>query len=455
LAEGTVTSDMSMDTTQPAVDSIARGLASYVRAVHEPSLLSQLRREGWKSFVETPMPTRKSEEWRYTDLTNFDPESFSPVTCEGERVKSISDLPAPVRAALARDRERAGVLARHNGCVEHLRLDETLQAKGVIYAPLLEAAEEHPEILEKYLFQSDVAPMEQKLWGLHAAVLSGGYLLYVPAGVQIERPVHTFRYLDEEGGVLSTHSLIIAEAGSSVTCIDEYVSPDLEQQSLSLNGVEIFGSEGATVSYLALQQYGRGVKHFSMQHSNTGKDSTLNGFNVTLGADLARADVTSHLEGEGARSEMLALWFGDRDQHFDHHTLQHHEAPSAHSDLLYKGALTASSKSVFRGLIKVAEGAQLTDAYQTNRNLLLSKDASAVALPNLEIGADDVRCSHGATVGQVDDVMLFYLMSRGLDREQAERLLVFGFFDEVLGRVPGEGVRSRIRGSIEAKIQSA
>jgi Fe-S cluster assembly protein SufD len=446
LAEGTVTSE------QPETQ-IARGLASYVRGVHEPSLLGELRREGWKTYVETPMPSRKSEEWRYTDLRDFEPESYSPVTCEGDRVKSIDDLPAPVRAALASDRERAGVLARHNGCLEHLRLDETLQAKGVIYAPLIEAAEQHPELVRKYLFQSSVAPMEKKLWALHAAVLSGGYLLYVPAGVRIERPVHAFRYLDEEGGVLSTHSLIIAEAGASVTCIDEYVSPDFEGESLSLNGVEIFGAEGASVSYLALQQFGRGVRHFSMQHSNTGKDSTLNGFNVTLGGDMARADVTSHLEGAGARSEMLALWFGDRDQHFDHHTLQNHEAPSAHSDLLYKGALTAKSNSVFRGLIRVAEGAQLTDAYQTNRNLLLSPDASAITLPNLEIGADDVRCSHGATVGQVDDAMLFYLMSRGLDRQQAERLLVFGFFDEVLERVPAEGVRTRIRETIEAKIQ--
>lgn len=455
MAEGTVTSEQQEATSDAADAQIARGLASYVRGVHEPSLLGELRREGWKTYVETPMPSRKSEEWRYTDLRDFEPESYSPVTCEGDRVKSIDDLPAPVRAALASDRERAGVLARHNGCLEHLRLDETLQAKGVIYSPLLDVAEEHPELLEKFLFQSDVAPMEKKLWGLHAAVLSGGYVLYVPAGIHIERPVHAFRYLDEEGGVLSTHSLIIAEAGAHVTCIDEYVSPDLERESLSLNGVEIFGGEGASVSYLALQQFGRGVKHFSMQHSNTGKDSTLNGFNVTLGGDLARADVTSHLEGQGARSEMLALWFGDRDQHFDHHTLQHHEAPSAHSDLLYKGALAAESSSVFRGLIKVAEGAQLTDAYQTNRNLLLSKDASAVALPNLEIGADDVRCSHGATVGQVDETMLFYLMSRGLSRPQAERLLVFGFFDEVLARVPGEGVRSRIRSSIEAKIRAS
>jgi len=452
LAEGTVTSDMSTDTGQAAVGAIARGLATYVRAVNEPSLLTRLRREGWKTFVETPMPTRKSEEWRYTDISNLDAESFAPVSCEGERVP-IEQLPPPVREAMATDSDRAGVMVRHNGCLEHLRLDPALEARGVVYAPLEDVADERPELLERFLFRSDVAPMEQKLWALHSALLSGGYFLYVPEGVDVEHPVHAFRYLDEEGGLVSTHSLIVAEAGARVTCIDEYVSPDLEQESLSLNGVEIFGADGATVSYLAVQQYGRGVKHFSMQHSNTGKDSTLNGFNVTLGADLARADVTSHLEGPGARSEMLALWFGDRDQHFDHHTLQHHEAPSAHSDLLYKGALTAQSNSVFRGLIKVAEGAQLTDAYQTNRNLLLSKDASAVALPNLEIGANDVKCSHGATVGQVDDTMLFYLMSRGLDREQAERLLVFGFFDEVLERVPGEGVRSRIRESIEAKIE--
>jgi Fe-S cluster assembly protein SufD len=149
---------------------------------------------------------------------------------------------------------------------------------------------------------------------------------------------------------------------------------------------------------------------------------------------------------------MLALWFGDRDQHFDYQTVQHHAAPHAHSDLLYKGALTESADSVFRGLIRVDPGAQLTDAYQTNRNLLLSEDSHATALPNLEIQADDVRCSHGATVGQVDENMLFYLMSRGLSRQQAERLLVFGFFDEVLKRIPVAGVRKRIGEAIEEKI---
>jgi Fe-S cluster assembly protein SufD len=357
-----------------------------------------------------------------------------------------------VQEILAADSERDAELVEVNGTVVHRALSDELVASGVRFAPIAEIAVTDPEILAEYLYASSVADMEAKLWSLHVALLTGGYVLHIPADVDVSRPIHTVRYLDRAGALISSHSLIVAGPGARVAVIDEYVSPDLDDTSLSLNGVEIYGAENASVSYLSLQRYGRGIKHFSMQHSNTRRDASLSGFNVTLGADLSRADVTSHLEGPGASAEMLALWFGARDQHFDHHTLQHHEAPSAHSDLLYKGALTEKSRSVFRGLIRVSPGAQLTDAYQTNRNLLLSPDASATALPNLEIEADDVRCSHGATVGQVDETQLFYLMSRGLSREQAERLLVFGFFDEVLVRVPMQGVRDRIREAIERKV---
>jgi Fe-S cluster assembly protein SufD len=244
----------------------------------------------------------------------------------------------------------------------------------------------------------------------------------------------------------------VVERGAEVTVIDEYMSDDLDEGSLSLNGVEVFGGEGALVNYLGLQRFGSGVQHFTMQHANTPKDCTLNSFNVTIGADLSRCDITSHLLGEGSDSEMLAVWFGDGDQHFDYHTLQHHAAPSARSDLLFKGALAGSAESIFRGLIRVDVGAQLTDAYQTNRNLLLSAESQATTLPSLEIAADDVKCSHGASVGQVDEHQLFYLTSRGLTRAQAERLLVFGFFGEVLARMPVESVRERMTDAIERKI---
>jgi Fe-S cluster assembly protein SufD len=439
--------------TEPGAAIDAQGsLERWIQSRAEPELLASRRREGWADWLAEPMPTRRMEEWRYTDISGLDPEAYSPVSTTGDRARSKEDLPGPVREVLDSDRKRSAVFIQHNGTVEHVRVDPDLAERGVVYAPIDEIAGSHPEILERFLFRSDVAQSERKLWALHTAMLSGGYVLYVPKNVALPHPVHALRYVDEAGGLVSSHSLIIAESGAEITCIDEYLSPDLDAESLSLNGVEIFGAENAVVRYLALQHYGRGVKHFSMQHANTGRDSTLNVFNVTLGADLARCDVSAHLLGPGSESEMLALWFGDRDQRFDHHTLQNHAAPHARSDLLFKGALAGQSHSVFRGLIRVAEGAQLTDAYQTNRNLLLSDKAKAVALPNLEIEADDVRCSHGATVGQVDETQLFYLMSRGLSRPEAERLLVLGFFDEVLSRVPLEGTRERIREAIELKI---
>lgn len=427
-------------------------LAGWMRDLQEPEMIAARRRAAREEYLAEPMPTRKSEEWRYTDLRDLDPSAYGPVASEGARAASIEDLPPAVAELLGSERTRSAVMVQHNGAVVHLRLDPELAAKGVVWAPIEEVASSRPEIVEQYLFGSEVGPWERKLWALHVAALSNGYVLHVPAGVALPDPVHTIRYVDADGALVSTHSLIVAGAGAEVTCIDEYLSPDLATGALSLNGVEIFGDRDAVVRYLALQRYGRGVRHFSMQHANTGRGSTLNGLNVTLGADLARCDVSSHLLGPGADSEMLALWFGDDDQHFDHHTLQNHAAPHARSDLLYKGALTGTARGVFRGMIRVAEGAQLTDAYQTNRNLLLSDDAKATTLPSLEIAADDVRCSHGATVGQVDGTQLFYLMSRGLSRPDAERLLVLGFFDEVLGRIPLDGVRERIRAAIEEKI---
>ncbi len=426
---------------------------SILEALDEPRTLVERRRAAWERYAELPMPTRKSEEWRYTDLSKLDPESFEPLApATVEEDVPVGDLPGEVAGLLHGMDARSGVAVRVDGRVLHRRLDSDLAAAGVVFAPIREVARDRPELLAERLYASDVTPMEEKLWSLHVALLTGGDVLYVPDGVRIPDPVHVLRWTGEGGRLHSTHTLLVTGRNAEVTWVEEYLSPDLERPALSLSGLELFGGDGATLRYLALQRYGRGVTHFSIQHLRAGRDTRITGLNVNLGSDLARDDVTSHLEGPGSESEMLALWFGDGKQHFDHHTLQHHAAPHAYSDLLYKGALTDSARSVFRGLIRVDRGAQLTDAYQTNRNLLLSEDSHATALPNLEIEADDVRCSHGATVGQVDEGMLFYLMSRGLSRQRAERLLVFGFFDEVLGRVPVEGVKARLREAVSDKI---
>src|SRR5690606_10813113 len=268
----------------------------------------------------------------------------------------------------------------------------------------------------------------------------------------IDAPVRVVRHLTDSKSAYFPRTLIVAEEGSHVGFVEELTSPDFDSPVFSCGGVEIIAGNAADVQYVSLQRYGAKVHHLSTQRTIAGRDANLDTLVVNLGGAVARVDLLASLEGPGSRSDMLGLYVGRGDQHFDHSTRQDHKVPHATSDLLYKGALTDKARAVFRGLIKVYPKAQRTDAYQTNRSLILSRKAEAIALPNLEIEADDVRCSHAATVGQLDEEELFYIMSRGISREMAERLVVFGFFGEVLDRLPMPGVVEELRDAIAERI---
>ena len=274
-----------------------------------------------------------------------------------------------------------------------------------------------------------------------------------PAGVRIERPIRLSRWVSHPGTATFTRILIVAEELSRLSFVDEILSPDFSSVTLANTAVELFSRGGAQVQYVSLQRMGTGGFYLANQRTLAERDSTLDTLNVALGGSVGRVDLNARLLGPGANSDMLGLYFGDSNQHFDFNTSQDHVAPHAHSDLLYKGALDGTARGIFRGIIRVHDGAQGTDAYQTNRNLILSDKAIATSLPNLEIGADDVRCSHGATVGQLDAEALFYLMSRGLRRERAERLVVLGFLGEVLSKLPLGGVVEKVTQAIEAKLR--
>jgi Fe-S cluster assembly protein SufD len=264
----------------------------------------------------------------------------------------------------------------------------------------------------------------------------------------------TYRWLDVEGVALFPHTLVVAGENSKITYVEECASPKRAQEGLAMNcGVaELIAEEGAQVRYAIVQQWGRHVFHYQACRVFAMKDARIQTLLVTLGAKIARSDVECDLQHEGGRSDMLGLYLSDSDQHFDHYTYQLHAAPHASSDLLYKGALKDRSRAIFRGMIRVLRGAQGTDAYQTNRNLILSEDAHADSLPNLEIEADDVRCSHGATIGQQDEAQIFYLMSRGISRADAEKLIVTGFFEEVLARIEVEPLHRRLSRAVEEKL---
>ena len=416
----------------------------------EPSWLTEKRLEAWRTFEEMPMPGLRDEAWRYTDISDVRIEDFV-LYAPSADVSSEEDLPDAVQALIREGEENSALLVQHNSETAYSRVDEELLQKGVVFTDLHTALTEHEDLIRDRLF--GLVPMDyDKFAALSAAAFSGGSFLYVPRGVDVEVPIQSYRWLDVVGSIMP-RTLVVVEEGASVTYIDEYASADGEELAFSNGAVELYVGQGASLRYVSLQDWERNVLHFNTIRSSTGKDATINSLVVSLGSQLSRTNVEAGLVEAGSDSEMLGLYFADSNQVIDHHTLQDHLSPNAHSDLLYKGALRDESLTVFSGLIRVEPGAQKTDAYQTNRNIILgTDDAFAVSLPNLEIMADDVKCSHGSTTGQVDETELFYLMSRGIPRREAEKLVVFGFFGEVTSRIPFMRLKEKLDRAIEGKI---
>jgi Fe-S cluster assembly protein SufD len=402
------------------------------RALDEPSWLTERRQEAWGYYEKLELPREKDEPWRYTDLRRlgFDLDDFSPVL---PYPRGTPAQPNPYDAGLA------------------LGVDPRLEERGVVLLPLSNAIQTHPELVQRHLL-SQGNPGQDIFTALHTAFFSGGTFLYVPRGVDVEIPIEATRTLSEEGVGIFPHTLVVVDEGSSVVFLDRYRSENLTQPSLSDAGVEIVVGPGSSVTFVAMQEYGRGVWHFGTQRASLGREASLQSLVVTLGGSFSRAQVETTIGGEHGDVQMLGLYFASGDQHFDMRTLQDHAAPRSTSDLLYKGALRDRSHTVYSGLIRVEPHAEKTDAYQANRNLVLSDHAKADSKPELEILNNDVRCTHGSTVGQVDDEQLFYLESRGISHDDAQRLIVEGFFEDVINRVRVEAVRNVLHDAIARKL---
>jgi Fe-S cluster assembly protein SufD len=370
-------------------------------------------------FEKLDDPDPKGEEWRYVDVRGFDFSRFQ--------------APTPR--------------------VETPDLSADLAAKGVVFADFTTAARDYPELLREHFF-TEVPLDEHRFTALHGAFHSDGLLIYVPRGVEVEMPLEALRRVTS-GGSVFPHTTIVVDEQGSLTFVDRFRSEDFNEPALCASVVEVEARRGATVNYISLQEWGRSVRHFQTQRFTGHRDATVRSLAVNLGSMFARTQVESVLRGEGSFSEMLGLYFADSQQHFAQRTLQSHNAPHTTSDLLYKGALKERSRSEYSGLIKVLKGAQGTDAYQANRNLVLSEEAMARSIPQLEIEANEVRCTHGATVSPVEEEHLFYLMSRGIDRVTAQKLVVFGFFRDVLDRIRVEQVRDDLSAAISSKVEGS
>jgi Fe-S cluster assembly protein SufD len=388
--------------------------------VARPDLLERYR--------ALPMPTTKDEAWRFTDLAGFDPDSFS-----------ANGAPAVAAARTMLDIEAAGLAQVSEAGIEIVHAPE-----GVRFEPLAE----HPLL-------GTLVGADEKFAAHNAALWQHGLLVHVPKGVVVEQPLYVRVVNSVPGGSLFWRLLVVAEPESRFTVIEEYASTDEALEGYSNAVVEIAVEQGAKVEYVSVQNLSHATWHFASHHARVERDAELDWVAGGFGSAKGKVRIQNDLAGPGATSRVTGAYFADGTQHLDFDTFQEHIAPNTTSDFAFKGALRDSASAVWRGMIRVEEDAQKTNAYQENRNLLLSKSAHADSIPGLEILANDVRCTHGATLGQVDREQLFYLMARGLSRAEAERLIVRGFFQDVLDRIELEPVREALGAALEARIPQA
>jgi len=387
------------------------------------------RAEPLERYRALPLPTTKDEHWRFTDLSGFDPDGWA--------TNGATDIAAPPTML---ELDASGVAHAGEAGIEIVSGPE-----GVRFEPL---PEDH-ELLYS------LVGWDEKFSAHNAARWENGLLVHVPKGVELEKPLYVRIANSVGGGSLFWRLLVVAEPESRFTLIEEYVSTSPDLVAYSNAAVEIVVRQAAKVEYVSVQNLSRETWHFASHHARVERDAELDWVAGGFGSAKGKVRIQNDLAGPGATSRVTGAYFADGTQHLDYDTFQEHMAPSTTSDFAFKGALRDTARAVWRGMIRVEEGAQKTNAYQENRNLLLSKTAHADSIPGLEIMANDVRCTHGATLGQVDREMLFYLMARGLSRSEAERLIVRGFFADILDRIELAPVREALGEVLEARIPEA
>tara|TARA_Y100001934_G_scaffold218151_2_gene259138 strand:- start:4736 stop:6049 length:1314 start_codon:yes stop_codon:yes gene_type:complete len=423
----------------------SEGFESFLSARPQPSWLEQRRRTAWSTFEEMDWPTRRQEEWIRTDIRLFKLDKFG--------LPAAVDAPSQTVDSLLGDGlELGGQVTNVDGICTSSRICEELSAKGVIFGSLDELAGEHSELIESHLMNSGFDAATDRFSALHAACFTGGVFLHVPRGVNVDLPLHTVSQLSD-GAVDLGHTLVILEDGANATLLAESHSTSEDASGLHCGGIELVVGNDAHLRYVNLQDWGQGVWHFGHQHADVGRNGSLQWTSAALGSRLAKINQHVSLSGEYADCQVNGVLFTEGKQHLSYHTMQHHVAPNCHSDFLYKSALQDKSRTVWRGMIKVDPDAQKTDGYQRNDNLLLSDNCRADSIPGLEIEADDVRCTHGSTSGKVDEELIFYAQCRGYTRNEAIRLIVTGFFQQIFDRITIDSVRDALGLAIARRVR--
>ncbi|MDI6803832.1 MAG: Fe-S cluster assembly protein SufD [Bacteroidota bacterium] len=402
---------------------------------NEPDWLRSNRLLAFQKFENSPMPFSKRIDYSHLQLENL-----------SQLVNS--DVVTVSKNEYFKNKIINQVFEKYSTYV----IANEVKKKHVILSDMNSAVQNHPELLKQYLLAASPITKNNKFDFLNRALWNGGTFLYIPKNIQTDIPLLSLFTFNKDNSYALPYNLIILEEGSKVTLIDSIISSDFENDSLVSNNVDIILGANAKLDYIGVQETGKNVNHFATKRAFLKRDASLNWIEITLGSKLSKNNLDVQLEHKGAEAFVSGLFLAGKDQQFEFNTTQMHAAPHTKSDLLFVGALRENARTNYEGIIKVEKGAQKTDAYQKNKNLLLSKNARADSEPLLEIEANDVRCTHGATVGPVDKEDLFYLMSRGIEKELAKKLLIFGFFSKVVEKIPVEEFKNGLQSYIEESV---
>jgi len=431
-------------TTTPSIGLNSERFATHLaQRAALPAWWLDAKKEAWNQFNALPMPTRSDERWRFSNLKGLMLEGFDLPEEASIHVPHLPDFP------------HIGELTFSNRqVIGRLTLPPAIIKQGVIFCPLSEALRDHSDLIRQY-FQKHPAKLgSEKFVALNTAFTATGAVLYVPKGVELTEPVVVQHTLSGDYKSAFPHTLVILEENAKATLVEYFVSAQPGETHLVSGVNDLHAGPGSQLTYVGVQNWSRNTLSFQTNSIAAERDARVLSLTVHLGGNQARHESHSRMIGSGAHSEMLALTVANGEHEFDQRTMQTHAAPNTSSNLLYKNALIDQAKTIFSGIIVVEPNAQKTDAYQSKRNLMLSDEAQADSLPGLEIEANDVRCTHGATTSRIDAEQLYYLQSRGLPQHQASELLVFGFFEEVLNKLTDQPLHAALSSLIQAKFKA-
>jgi len=432
-----------------AIDTSRTGFSSevfeqFLATRVEPAWITDARRVAFEQYQALLQADLDPEEFKRVDLRVFNAGKFRPSS-------GAADSTA-ITTLLSDKTEFGGSIAHVNGQVTHSDASEIIKEQGVLFGELQELLTSHRELLEPYFMKKAVKPESDRFSAWHAAFWTGGTLLYVPRNVEVALPLHSLIAHSRDGVAEFSHTLIILEDGARATLLEETTSATEDIAGLHVGCVELIVGKDANLRYVQLQNWNQKSWHFAHQAGVVGSNASLQWTVVGLGSKLSHIHQDINLNGRGATAEVNGVTFASNRQKISYYTQQHHKAQGTHSDLLYKEVLRDESRVIWRGMIKVDPAAQQTDGYQRSDALMLSDEARCDSIPGLEIEADDVKCTHGATTGRVDREQIFYCMSRGINRQEAMHMIVEGFFQRVYDRIPVEIVRETLSRTVQSKL---